>query len=111
MDTTLLLTTGFMSLSYLSVALVITTTNARYLLAGYNTMSEEKRQAFDIERYVTDFFKPFFKKLALFPLLSWLAVSALFDSGGAILTWSIVQSLPFIWFLRRSHVFTRSRLS
>lgn len=56
MDVTLLLTTGFMSLSYLSVALVITTTNARYLLAGYNTMSEEKRQAFDIERYVTDFF-------------------------------------------------------
>ena len=33
MDTTLLLSTGFMSLSYLALA-VITSANARYLLAG-----------------------------------------------------------------------------
>ena len=69
MDTTLLFTTGLMSLSYLVVAFVITPANARYLLAGYNTMSEEKRQAFDIERYLTIFFKPFFKNLTLFPPL------------------------------------------
>ena len=62
MDTTLLLTTGFMSLSYLAVAFVITPANARYLLAGYNTMSEEKQQAFDIDRYLAVFFKPFFKR-------------------------------------------------
>ena len=48
MDTTLLFTTGLMSLSYLVVAFVITPANARYLLAGFNTMSEERRQAFDI---------------------------------------------------------------
>ena len=63
MDTTLLFTTGLMSLSYLVVALVITPANARYLLAGYNTMSEEKRQAFDIDRYVTIFLTLFSKSL------------------------------------------------
>ena len=63
MDTTLLFTTGLMSLSYLVVALVITPANARYLLAGYNTMSEEKRQAFDIDRYVTIFLNLFSKSL------------------------------------------------
>lgn len=111
MNTTLLFTVGFMSFSYLAVAYVITPANARFLLAGYNTLNEERRQAFDIDRYLTNFFKPFFKKLALFPPLSWLAVSALFDGEFTIIAWSIVQSLPFMWFLWRSHVFTRPRLS
>ena len=55
MDTTLLFTAGSMSFSYLAVALVITPANAGYLLAGYNTMSEEKRKTFDIDRYLTIF--------------------------------------------------------
>jgi hypothetical protein len=55
MDTTLLFTAGSMSFSYLAVAFVITPANAGYLLAGYNTMSEEKRKTFDIDRYLTIF--------------------------------------------------------
>jgi len=105
MDTTLLLTTGFMSLSYLAVAVIITPSNARYLLAGYNTMSEEKRQAFNIDGYLTDFFKPFFKKLALFPPLSLLALATFLDSKEAAIIWSIIQSLPFVWFVWRSYAF------
>ena len=107
MDTTLILTTGFMSLSYLAVAFVITPANARYLLAGYNTMSEEQQQAFNIDRYLTNFFKPFFKKLALFPPLSLLALTAFLESEEAIILWSIIQSLPFLWFLWRSYAFQR----
>ena len=107
MNTTLLLTTAFMSLSYIAVAFVITPANARYLLAGYNTMSEEKRRAFNIDGYLTDFFKPFFKKLALFPPLSLLALTAFLESKEAIILWSIIQSLPFVWFLWRSHAFQR----
>ena len=107
MDTTLILTTGFMSLSYLAVAFVITPANARYLLAGYNTMSEEQQQAFNIDRYLTNFFKPFFKKLALFPPLSLLALTAFLESKEAIILWSIIQSLPFLWFVWRSYAFQR----
>lgn len=107
MDTTLLLTTGFMSLSYLAVAFVITPANARYLLAGYNTMSEEQQQAFNIDRYLTNFFKPFFRKLALFPPLSLLALTGFLESKEAIILWSIIQSLPFLWFLWRSYAFQR----
>ena len=107
MDTTVILTTGFMSLSYLAVAFVITPVNARYLLAGYNTMSEEKQQAFNIDRYLTVFFKPFFRKLSLFPPLSLLALTAFFESEEAIILWSIIQSLPFLWFVWRSYAFQR----
>ena len=107
MDTTLLLTTGFMFLSYLAVAFVINPANARYLLAGYNTMSEEKRQAFDIDCYLKVFFKPFFKKLALFPPLSLLALTSFLESNKAIIVWSVIQSVPFIWFVWRSYAFQR----
>ena len=107
MDTTLLFTTGVMLLSYLAIAFVITPSNARYLLAGYNTMSDEKRKAFDIDGYLRDFFKPFFKKLALFPPLSLLALTAFLESKEAIILWSIIQSLPFIWFVWRSYAFQR----
>ena len=91
MDTTLLSTAGFMCLTYVVIALVITPANTRYLLAGYNTMSEEKRQAFDIELYLTEFFK----KLAFF------------ENTEAMVSWSIIQSLPFKSFLWRSYAFRR----
>jgi len=107
MDTTLLFTAGFMSLTYFVIAIVITPANARYLLAGYNTMSEEKRQAFDIDLYLTGFFKPFFKKLAFFPPLSLFALIALLENTEVMVSWSIIQSLPFIWFLWRSYAFQR----
>jgi len=107
MDTTLLFTAGSMSFSYLAVAFVITPANAGYLLAGYNTMSEEKRNTFDIDRYLTIFLKPFFKKLALFPPLSLLVLTVFLGSKEAIIAWSIIQSLPFAWFLWRSYAFQR----
>ena len=105
MDITLLLSTGFISLLYLAVAFVITPATARYLLAGYNTMSEAQRQAFNIDGYLADFFIPFFKKLALFPPLSLLGLTAFLDSKEAIIVWSITQSLPFVWFVWRSYAF------
>ena len=94
-----------MSLSYLTVAFVVTPTNARYLLAGYNTMSEEKRRAFDIDGYLRVVFKPFFKRLSLFPTFSLLALTTVLETKDTIVVWSIIQSLPFIWFVWRSYAF------
>lgn len=105
MDTTLLLTTGFISLSYVAVASVITPANARYLLEGDNTMSEEQ-QAFNIDRYLTVFLT-FFRKLSRFPPLSLLPLTAFLGSDEAIIISSIVQSVPFLWFVWRSYVFQR----
>ncbi len=107
MVTTLLLSACLMSLSYLAVAFIITPTNARYLLAGYNTMSEEKRRAFDIDRYLRVVFKPFFERLSPFPPLSLLALTTILEAEHAIAVWSIIQSLPFIWFVWRSYAFQR----
>ena len=56
------------SLIYLSLGIFINSENARYLLAGYNTMSDVERSKFDIDSYLY-FFKRFFKGLAVSCLL------------------------------------------
>ena len=53
-----------MSCTYLLIGFGINKNNAKYLLAGYNTMTPEQKQQFNIEKYL-EFFNPFFKKLCL----------------------------------------------
>ena len=51
-----------MSLLYLLIGFGINKDNAKYLLAGYNTMNQEEQDKFDIEGYL-NFLKPFFLPL------------------------------------------------
>ena len=46
----LIFTIIFMSLIYLLIGFGINKDNAKYLLAGYNTMTPEQRQKFNIEK-------------------------------------------------------------
>jgi len=54
------LSVGFVGLLYLAIGFFINKNNARYLLAGYNTMDEEKRQKFPIDNYLVFFKKIFY---------------------------------------------------
>ena len=47
----LIFTIIFVSLIFLGIAFGINKKNAKYLLAGYNTMSMEQREKFDIEGF------------------------------------------------------------
>ena len=47
----LIFTIIFVSLIFLGIAFGINKKNAKYLLAGYNTMSKEQRAKFDIEGF------------------------------------------------------------
>lgn len=91
----------FMSLIYLLIGVGINKNNAEYLLAGYNTMTPEQKQQFNIEKYL-EFFNPFFKKLCLYPPLSFGLMYILFEAEQLILTWSLLQMLPFVWFTKKS---------
>ncbi len=90
-----------MSLIYLLVGFGINKGNAKYLLSGYNTMSPEKKQSFDIEKYL-NFFNPFFKRLSLYPSLTFVLFSIFLEGDQLILVWSLSQVLPFIWFTIKS---------
>ena len=57
---------------FIIVAFSVTENNAKYLLSGYNTMSEEEQQNFDIQSYI-----PYFKKFHLVLGISLLIVSLL----------------------------------
>jgi hypothetical protein len=91
----------FMSLIYLLIGFGINKNNAEYLLAGYNTMTPEQKQQFNIEKYL-EFFNPFFKKLCLYPPLSFGLMYILFEAEQLILIWSLLQMLPFVWFTKKS---------
>ena len=91
----------FMSLIYLLIGFGVNKNNAEYLLAGYNTMTPEQKQQFNIEKYL-EFFNPFFKKLCLYPPLSFGLMYILFEAEQLILIWSLLQILPFVWFTKKS---------
>lgn len=46
-----------MGLIFFGIAILVTKDNARYLLAGYNTMKEEERERFNLEAFI-----PYFRK-------------------------------------------------
>ena len=90
-----------MSLTYLLIGFGINKVNAEYLLAGYNTMTSEQKQKFNIEKYL-EFFNPFFKKLCLYPSISFGLMYIFFKGEQLILIWSLIQMLPFVWFTKKS---------
>lgn len=60
------------NICFLGVAYVLNEDNAKQLLAGYNTMSKEEQESFDLKNYLV-FFKKFFINLAIYSsLMSYL---------------------------------------
>ena len=104
MELILFLTIAFMSLLYLLIGFVINKDNAKYLLAGYNTMNQEEQDKFDIEGYL-NFLKPFFKKLALYPPLTFVLCSLALKGDTIETVWGIIQLLPFLLFIKKSNNF------
>lgn len=90
-----------MSLLYLLIGFGINKDNSKYFLAGYNTMTPEQKGKFNIEKYL-EFFNPFFKKLCIYPPLSFGLISIFLEGEQLILIWSLSQMLPFIWFTIKS---------
>lgn len=60
------------SLLFIAIGFIVTKSNAKYLLAGYNTMSEEERKKVDIKAYI-----PYFRKFHVFLGISFFAFGTL----------------------------------
>ena len=54
---------------FIGIGFILTEKNAKYLLSGYNTMSEKDRAAFDLKNYV-----PFFRKFHFYFGSSYLLI-------------------------------------
>ncbi len=93
-----------MSLLFAGIGLILNEKNAKYLLSGYNTMSEEERSAFDLTSFLA-----FFKKFHLFLGISFLVFGLLLNYGISELAGGIFLGvyplLAYIYFIRRSSKF------
>lgn len=85
------------SLLFVVIGLIVTENNAKYLLSGYNTMSEEDRKKVDINAYI-----PYFRKFHLFLGASLFLLGCAFTylinetAGGIFLT--VYPLLAYVYF-------------
>lgn len=96
----------FITALYVIIAYGINKENAKYLLAGYNTLSEKERTKFDIVEYLK-FFKSFFYRLAGYTFLLFGASLWVWDSHTALLIWAIGQGLPLPYLLYKGQQFKK----
>ena len=94
----------FVSILYYAIGYFINKENAKYLLSGYNTMSDEERKKFDIENYLV-FFKAFFKKQSVYSLLVFPVFHLMFDDEKAILIWSLCITIAIVYLYIKSKKF------
>lgn len=82
---------------FAAIGLIVTENNAKYLLSGYNTMSEEDRKSVDIKAYI-----PYFRKFHLFLgaslFLLGSAFTYLISEGAAGIFLSVYPILAYIYF-------------
>lgn len=88
------------NICFLGVAFVTNEDNAEQLLSGYNTMSKEEKESFDLKNYLI-FFKKFFINLAIYSSLIYLISYFIFEESTASMIYfvSVLIPLPYIIYM------------
>lgn len=95
-----------MSLLFVAIGFIVTENNAKYLLSGYNTMSEEDREKVNIKEYI-----PYFRNFHIFLGASFLVFGLVLTyfideiAGGIFLT--TYPILAYIYFIVRSSKYSK----
>ncbi|GLU50804.1 hypothetical protein Dfri01_02650 [Dyadobacter frigoris] len=92
-----------LSLVFASVGFLVTKNNARYILSGYNTMSEQQRSLVDIDGYL-QFFKQFhlFLGISVFVLVMGIC---LFNANFAAIILGTYPLLAYCYFVLKGDRF------
>ena len=87
----------FVDIVFVALAFGINKNNAKYLLAGYNTMSKDDSEKFDIDGFLI-FFKKFFLQISIYSTLIFILLFILFDPVVSIIgyTMSIILPMPLM---------------
>jgi len=105
-DTIALISVLFCEIIFVIIAYTINAKNAKYLLSGYNTMSKEEQEKFDLKNYLI-FFKKFFINLTLYSFLIFLLFYILYDGITASLIWSISIFIPIPYMIYKGNKFKK----
>lgn len=99
-----------LSLLFIAIGFIVTENNAKYLLAGYNTMSREERENFDIKAYI-----PYFKKFHIFLGISFFVIGTLltyFASDDVVGIFTAAYPIAgYIYFFISTRKFTKGNYS
>ncbi|MCX6213303.1 DUF3784 domain-containing protein [Spirosoma sp.] len=93
----MLITATILSLVFGAIGFIVTKSNAQYILAGYNTIAEQDRQAIDIDSYLK-FFKRFHLVLA-FSLIGGVWLLSLINNNWASLFMTVYPLGAYLYFL------------
>ena len=89
---------------FIGVAFLVNEKNAKYLLSGYNTMSKEEQESFDLKNYLI-FFKKFFINLAIYSSLIYLTSYIVFEEASAAIIYCISILVPFSYLIYKGNKF------
>lgn len=90
-----------MSFLFVVIGYLVTENNAKYILAGYNTMSEEERKRINLKTYLA-FFRRFHLFLGISTLTISLALYYLINEDVAGIFLALYPILAYIYFIARS---------
>ena len=96
----------FVSALYYAIGYFINEENSKFLLSGYNTMSDEERKKFDIENYRI-FFKSFFKQQSLISFLIFQISYLIFKVEEPLIFWSIYITIAIVYLVVKSQKFNK----
>lgn len=94
----------FVSALFYAIGYYINKENSKYLLSGYNTMSDDERKKFNIEGYLK-IFKPFFKNQALYSFLVFQLFHLLYDNKVSLIIYSVYISIIPLYLVIKSRQF------
>ena len=83
---------------FFGIAFILTENNAKHMLSGYNTMSAEEREKFDLKSFI-----PFYRNFHIFLSVSFVAIGVALNylntnaAGIFLAVYPIVAYIYFIW--------------
>ena len=89
---------------FIGVAFLVNEKNSKYLLSGYNTMSKEEQESFDLKNYLI-FFKKFFINLAIYSSLIYITSYIVFEEATAAIIYCISILAPFPYIIYKGNKF------
>ncbi|MES2240103.1 MAG: DUF3784 domain-containing protein [Bacteroidota bacterium] len=96
------------SLLFIAIGFIVTENNAKYLLSGYNTMSEEERKKVDIKAYI-----PYCRKFHIFLGVSYFLIGSLLnyfiDQNAAGIFIGVYPIIAYIYFVATSAKYFNSK--
>ena len=96
----------FVTLIFLVLAFGINKKNAKCLLAGYNTMSTEKQEKFDIDGFLK-FFKNYFIQVAIYSTIVFLVLLLFINPITAIIGYTLCIILPIPYLIIMGNRFSK----